>query len=139
MSIVSNNKVVFNIKGNNYRLLVKINIEFQLTYIRFIGTHKQYDKIDVKKFNMKINPIHSKKDYQIAMKRIDEIFDSKKGSPTGNELEILSILIDNYERENFPIESPEPIEAIKFRMEQMGMDQSELAKIVGQKAGQVKS
>ncbi|MBK7358335.1 MAG: type II toxin-antitoxin system HigB family toxin [Saprospiraceae bacterium] len=49
MSIVSNNKVVFNIKGNNYRLLVKINIEFQLTYIRFIGTHKQYDKIDVKK------------------------------------------------------------------------------------------
>lgn len=83
---------------------------------------------------MKINPIHSRKDYQSAIKRIDEIFDSKKGSPTGNELEILSILVDNYERENFPIESPEPIEAIKFRMEQMGLDQNELAKIVGQKS-----
>ena len=85
-------------------------------------------------FNMKIYPIHTKKDYQSAMKRIDEIFDSKKGSLTGNELEILSILVDNYERENFPIVSPEPIEAIKFRMEQMGMDQNELAKIVGQKS-----
>ncbi|MBK8485988.1 MAG: helix-turn-helix domain-containing protein [Saprospiraceae bacterium] len=83
---------------------------------------------------MKINPIHSRKDYQSAMKRIDEIFDSKKGSPTGNELEILSILVDHYERENFPIESPEPIEAIKFRMEQMGMNQNELAKIIGQKS-----
>ncbi len=50
MSIISYNRVVFNIKGNNYSLLVKINIEYQLTYIRFIGTHKQYDKIDVTKF-----------------------------------------------------------------------------------------
>lgn len=91
-------------------------------------------KLMLQKFNMKINPIHSRKDYQSAMKRIDEIFDSKKGSPTGNELEILSILVDHYERENFPIESPEPIEAIKFRMEQMGMNQNELAKIIGQKS-----
>ena len=83
---------------------------------------------------MKINPIHSRKDYQSAMKRIDEIFDSKKGTPSGNELEVLSILVDNYERENFPIESPEPIEAIKFRMEHMGMDQNDLANIVGQKS-----
>jgi len=50
MSIISYNRAVFNIKGNNYRLLVRINIEYQLTYIRFIGTHKQYDKIDVTKF-----------------------------------------------------------------------------------------
>ncbi|MBK8485989.1 MAG: type II toxin-antitoxin system HigB family toxin [Saprospiraceae bacterium] len=49
MRIVSNNKAEFNIKGNNYRLLVRINIEYQLIYIRFIGTHKQYDKIDARK------------------------------------------------------------------------------------------
>ena len=58
-------------------------------------------KLMLQNFNMKINPIHTKKDYQSAMKRIDEIFDSKKGSLTGNELEILSILVDNYEREKF--------------------------------------
>jgi len=50
MSIVSNNRTVFNIKGINYRLLVRINIEYQLTYIRFIGTIKQYSIIDVTKY-----------------------------------------------------------------------------------------
>lgn len=48
-SIVSNNRVVFNIKGNDYRLVVAINYNFNLVYIRFIGTHKEYDKIDVTK------------------------------------------------------------------------------------------
>jgi len=49
MSIISNKLVVFNIKGNHYRLLVRINFEFQLGYIRFIGNHQQYDKIDITK------------------------------------------------------------------------------------------
>ncbi|HAH24029.1 MAG TPA: addiction module toxin RelE [Prolixibacteraceae bacterium] len=47
-SIVGNERMVFNIKGNTYRLVVSIDYEFQVTYIRFIGTHKQYDKIDLK-------------------------------------------------------------------------------------------
>lgn len=90
-------------------------------------------KLMLQNIKVKITPIHTKKDYQNTMKRIDEIFDSKKGSINGNELEILSIIVDNYERGNFPIDSPEPIEAIKFRMEKMGMDQNVLEKIVGQK------
>ena len=83
---------------------------------------------------MKINPIRTKKDYHLALQRVDKIFDSKKGTSTGNELEILSILIDVYESQHFPIENPEPIEAIKFRMEQMGLDQNELSKIIGLKS-----
>ncbi len=47
-SIVGDGRVVFNIKGNDYRLVVAIDYEFQVIFIRFIGTHKQYDKIDVK-------------------------------------------------------------------------------------------
>ncbi|MBE2227446.1 MAG: type II toxin-antitoxin system HigB family toxin [Ignavibacteria bacterium] len=47
-SIVGNDRVVFNIKGNNYRLVVKIDFEWQVIYIKFVGTHKEYDKIDVK-------------------------------------------------------------------------------------------
>ena len=58
----------------------------------------------------------------------------KKGSENGDELEILSILIDRYENENFPIGMPDPIEAIKFRMEQMGMKQKDLAEVVGFKS-----
>jgi HTH-type transcriptional regulator/antitoxin HigA len=83
---------------------------------------------------MKIAPIRNEKDYQNALKRLELIFDAKKGSEKGDELEILSILIDRYENENFPIGMPDPIEAIKFRMEQMGMKQKDLAEVVGFKS-----
>ena len=46
-SIVKDNRVVFNIKGNDYRLVVKINYQYGVVYVRFVGTHKEYDKIDV--------------------------------------------------------------------------------------------
>jgi HTH-type transcriptional regulator/antitoxin HigA len=83
---------------------------------------------------MKITPIRNEKDYQSALKRLELIFEAKKGSENGDELEILSILIDRYENENFPIGMPDPIEAIKFRMEQMGMKQKDLAEVVGFKS-----
>jgi len=86
------------------------------------------------KFKMKIAPIRNEEDYQKALKRLELIFDAKKGSEKGDELEILSILIDRYENENFPIGMPDPIEAIKFRMEQMGMKQKDLAEVVGFKS-----
>ena len=83
---------------------------------------------------MKILPIRNEKDYQKALDRLEDIFDAKKGTEEGDELEILSILIDRYENENFPIGMPDPIEAIKFRMEQMGMKQKDLAEVVGFKS-----
>lgn len=83
---------------------------------------------------MNIRPIRTEQDYQNALARLELIFDAKKETPQGDELEILSILIDKYENENFPIELPNPIEAIKFRMEQMGMKQKDLAEVVGFKS-----
>lgn len=83
---------------------------------------------------MNITPIRNEQDYQNALDRLEVIFDAKKGTPEGDELEILSILIDKYENENFPIDMPDPIEAIKFRMEQMGMNQKDLAEVVGFKS-----
>ncbi|QLE00482.1 helix-turn-helix domain-containing protein [Galbibacter sp. BG1] len=83
---------------------------------------------------MKIVPIRNEKDYQKALDRLEDIFDAKKGTDQGDELEILSILIDRYENQNFPIGMPDPIEAIKFRMEQMGMKQKDLAEVVGFKS-----
>jgi len=83
---------------------------------------------------MNIAPIRNEKDYQKALNRLEIIFDAKKGTEQGDELEILSILIDKYENENFPIGMPDPIEAIKFRMEQIGMKQKDLAKVVGFKS-----
>ena len=83
---------------------------------------------------MEIKPIKTDKDYNQALERLEVIFDAKKGSPEGDELEVLGILVNQYENEHFPIGLPDPIEAIKFRMEQMGYNQNDLANIVGLKS-----
>ena len=83
---------------------------------------------------MTIKPIKTKSDYQKALNRLEAIFEAKPGSAEGDELEVLSILVDNYEKEKFPIGFPDPIEAIKFRMEQLGYSQNDLAKVMGLKS-----
>jgi len=83
---------------------------------------------------MTLRPIKTKKDYQLALDRLEIIFDAKPGSPQGDELEILGILIDKYEQEHYSIDFPDPIEAIKFRMEQLGYNQNDLANVVGLKS-----
>ncbi|MBK8522624.1 MAG: helix-turn-helix domain-containing protein [Chitinophagaceae bacterium] len=83
---------------------------------------------------MNIKPIRTKKDYEQALSRLEVIFDSKKGTDKGDELEILGMLIENYENEKFPIGFPDPVEAIKFRMEQLGYNQTDLANVVGLKS-----
>lgn len=83
---------------------------------------------------MEIKPIKTETDYNQALERLEIIFDAKNGTPEGDELEVLGILIDQYENEHSPIGLPDPIEAIKFRMEQMGYNQNDLANIVGLKS-----
>lgn len=83
---------------------------------------------------MNISPIRSEKDYNKALERLESIFDAKLGTKEGDELDILSILIDKYENEYFPIGMPDPVEAIKFRMEQMGMKQKDLVALIGFKS-----
>lgn len=83
---------------------------------------------------MEIKLIKTEKDYNQALKRLEVVFDAKKGTPEGDELELLSILIEQYENTHFPIDLPDTIEAIKFRMEQMGYNQNDLAKIIGLKS-----
>ena len=70
----------------------------------------------------------------MALERLEKVFDAKSGTPKGDELEILALLIDQYEKEHFPIDAPDPIEAVKFRMEQLGMKQKDLAKTIGFKS-----
>jgi HTH-type transcriptional regulator / antitoxin HigA len=83
---------------------------------------------------MNINLIKTENDYNQALERLEIIFDAKKGTNEGDELELLGILIDQYEKDHFPIDLPDPIEAIKFRMEQLGYTQNDLAKIIGFKS-----
>ena len=83
---------------------------------------------------MNIKIIKTEEDYNQALKRLEVIFDAPIDSTEGDEAEVLSILIEKYEDEHYPIEAPDPIEAIKFRMEQMDMNNQDLAKVIGYKS-----
>src|SRR5690606_34233107 len=83
---------------------------------------------------MDIKAIKTEEDYNQALKRLEKIFHARTDSKEGDEAEILSILIEKFEDEHYPISAPDPIEAIKFRMEQMGMDNKDLADIIGYKS-----
>ncbi len=80
---------------------------------------------------MSIKPIRTKKNYQEALIRVEKIWDAKPNTVKGDELEILSVLIEKYEKDHYKILPPDPVEAIKFRMEQMHLEKKDLAKIIG--------
>ncbi|MGY5846258.1 helix-turn-helix domain-containing protein [Salegentibacter sp. HM20] len=83
---------------------------------------------------MNIKPLKSKQDYKKALERLEVIFDTPAHSPEGDEAEILAILIEDYENEYYPIEAPDPIEAIKIRMEEMNLKQKDLVGVIGGKS-----
>lgn len=83
---------------------------------------------------MKIKPIKTEKDYEKALDRLEVIFDAKINSKEGDEADILSLLIENYENQHYPIDSPDPIEAIKIRMEEMNLKQKDLVGVIGGKS-----
>ena len=80
---------------------------------------------------MNIKPIKSEADYQEALRRIDTLIDCPDDSEQADELDVLSILVENYETEHYPIAPPDPIDAIRFRMEQTGMSKKEIATYLG--------
>ena len=82
---------------------------------------------------MDIKPIKGDADYERALRRVEELWDSREGSAENDELDILTTLIEAYEREHYPIDLPDPIEAIKFRLEQTGKDSRALIGVIGQR------
>lgn len=83
---------------------------------------------------MELKPIKSEQDYRNALARIEVIFDAPINTKEGDEAEILSLLIENYENEHYSIDAPDPIEAIKIRMEELNMRQKDLVGIIGGKS-----
>ena len=80
---------------------------------------------------MNIQPIRNDADLERAFARMDTLWSAEEGTPEADELEILSILIERYEDEHYPIGLSDPIEAIKFRMEQQGLTQRDLEPFIG--------
>ncbi len=78
--------------------------------------------------------LKTKKDYNKALTRLEELFDARKYSKHSDELELVSLLIDHYESRHFPVDPPDPVEAIKLRMEELGVKQKDLAAVLGLKS-----
>ena len=81
-----------------------------------------------------IKLIKTEEDYKEALALADKLFDSEPNTPNGDKLELITTLIEIYEKEHFPIENPSPIEAIKFRMEQMNLSPKDLIPIIGSRS-----
>jgi HTH-type transcriptional regulator/antitoxin HigA len=80
---------------------------------------------------MELKPIKTEKDYRNALKRLEVIFDAPINTKEGDEAEVLSLLIENYENEHYPLEAPDPIEAIKIRIEELNILQKDLVGVIG--------
>lgn len=83
---------------------------------------------------MNVQPIKSELDYQNALKRLEVVFDASIGTPESDEADLLGLMIDEYEKKNYPIEAPDPIEAIKIRMDEMQLKQIDLVNEIGGKS-----
>jgi HTH-type transcriptional regulator/antitoxin HigA len=80
---------------------------------------------------MEIRPIKTESNYAEAIKRIEELWGAKKDTPEGDALDLLCTLVESYEIKHFPIAPPDPVDAIIFRMEQMGLTKTDMAKYLG--------
>jgi HTH-type transcriptional regulator / antitoxin HigA len=81
--------------------------------------------------NKPIKPIRTKKDYEAALVELEKLWGAKSGTAAGDRLDVLATLVDAYEAEHFPMDPPDPIEAIKFRMEQQGLTRKDLEPLIG--------
>jgi HTH-type transcriptional regulator/antitoxin HigA len=78
-----------------------------------------------------VKPIRTRRDHEAALKEVERLWGAKAGTPEGDRLDVLATLIDAYESEHYPMDPPDPIEAIKFRMEQQGLTRRDLEEIIG--------
>ena len=78
-----------------------------------------------------VKPIRSKADYEAALAEVEHLWGAPAGTRDGDRLDVLATLLDAYETEHFPMDPPDPIEAIKFRMEQQGLSRRDLEEIIG--------
>ena len=78
-----------------------------------------------------VRPIRSEADYEKSLAEVERLWGAKSGTPEGDRLDVIATLIDAYEAEHYPMEPPDPIEAIKFRMEQQGLTRKDLEPMIG--------
>jgi HTH-type transcriptional regulator / antitoxin HigA len=80
---------------------------------------------------MEIKPIRNEADYEEALAQIERLWGAREATPDGDRLDVLTTLVEAYEQKHFPMDAPDPIEAIRFRLEQQGLDHRALVGVIG--------
>ena len=80
---------------------------------------------------MEIKPIRNDEDHEEALREIERLWHAKEGTPEGDRLDVLTTLVEAFEDKHFPMDAPDPIEAIRFRLEQQGLDDRALIGVIG--------
>lgn len=131
-SIVASDRIVFNIRGNAYRLVVAVDFE------KGLSGSNGWERIAImtgstseRSTLSEVKPIRSEADYEKALTEVERLWGARSGTPEGDRLDVLATLIDAFESAHHPIDPPDPIEAIKFRMEQQGLTRKDLEGILG--------
>lgn len=132
-SILKVGRVVFNLAGNKSRLVVWINHPCRVVDIRCIGTHLQDDAIDAQTIrpcegmaSMDVKPVRTEADHRAALKAVESLMGANARASEGDRLDVLVTLIEGCARQHFPVDLPDAVEAIKFRMEQQGLTPKDL-------------
>lgn len=81
-----------------------------------------------------LKPIRTKADYKAALAEVERLWGARSGTPKGDRLDVLATLIDAYETQHYPMDPPDPIDAIQFRMEQQGLTRKDLEPLIGTRA-----
>lgn len=141
-SIVSRDREVFRIRGNRYRMVVKIFYFRRIVEIRFIGDHEDYDRINAEAMAT-VKPIRTEEDYEAALERVSELMEVVSGPegqiedpshPAVVELGVLVDLVELYEERHYPIDPPTAAGAIEYEMDRLGMKPRDLIPIIGSRS-----
>jgi mRNA interferase HigB len=131
-SLVGGDRVVFHVGGNEHRLFVAIKYSAQIVFIRFVATHADYDDIDAGEAQvMDTRPIHTERQHRAALEEIERLWAARPGTPDHDRLEVLATLAEDWEEKHHPIYPPDPVAAIRVRVEQVDLDRRALEPSIG--------
>lgn len=130
-------RVRFAVAGGDYRLVVAFDFRRAIAFVKFIGTHAEYDRIDALSVNLfweavvDIKPIKTDADHEAALREIESLWGAPEGSAEGDLLDVLATLVEAYEEKRWPLEQMDPVEAIEAAMAHDGHTRSDLAELIG--------